>query len=143
MRELASPSTRSFTDPLARWALSRIRLDDRPFSFDGHEYLRAIYDDTSRHVVLSKAAQIGGTTWAVLRSLHACLLGLNVIYFFPTRTDVLEFSKSRVSPLLGLKLFTEYLLPFELTSLVLLAAIVGAVVLALRKGEEKGVEGAP
>ena len=100
MRELASPSTRSVTDPLALWALSRIRLDGRPFSFDGHEYLRTIYDDTAPHVVLSKAAQIGGTTWAVLRSLHACLQGLNVIYFFPTRTDVLEFSKSRVTPLL-------------------------------------------
>lgn len=51
--------------------------------------------------MLSKAAQIGGTTWAILRSLHACLNGLNVIYFFPTRTDVIEFSKSRVGPLLG------------------------------------------
>ena len=100
VRELASPSTRSFTDPLADWALARIRLEGRPFSFVGHEYQRAIYDDTAPHVVLSKAAQIGGTTWAILRSLHACLQGLNVIYFFPTRTDVLEFSKSRVSPLL-------------------------------------------
>lgn len=52
-------------------------------------------------MVLSKAAQIGGTTWAVLRSLHACLGGLNVVYFFPTRTDVIEFSKSRISPLLA------------------------------------------
>ncbi len=51
--------------------------------------------------MLSKAAQIGGTTWAILRSVHACLTGLNVIYFFPTRTDVLEFSKSRVGPLLA------------------------------------------
>jgi len=51
--------------------------------------------------VLSKAAQIGGTTWAILRAIHACLSGLNVIYFFPTRTDVLEFSKSRVRPLLA------------------------------------------
>jgi hypothetical protein len=51
--------------------------------------------------VLSKAAQIGGTTWAILRSIHACLTGLNVIYFFPTRTDVLEFSKSRVGPFLA------------------------------------------
>lgn len=72
-----------------------------PFSFSGHEYLRAIYDDTAPHVVLSKAAQIGGTTWAILRSIHACLTGLNVIYFFPTRTDVIEFSKSRVGPLLA------------------------------------------
>ncbi len=51
--------------------------------------------------MLSKAAQIGGTIWAILRSFHACLTGLNVIYFFPTRTDVIEFSKSRVAPLLS------------------------------------------
>src|SRR5437867_4329257 len=85
MRELASPATRSRTDPLAAWALKRIRLEGRPFSFEGHEYLRAIYDDTSPHVVLSKATQIGGSTWAILRSLHACTLGLNVAYFFPTK----------------------------------------------------------
>jgi hypothetical protein len=101
MQELTSRATRSFTDPLAAWAVRKIRLEGRPFRFEGHEYLRAIYDDTAPHVVLSKAAQIGGTTWAILRSLHACLTGLNVIYFFPTRTDALEFSKSRVGPLLG------------------------------------------
>jgi hypothetical protein len=99
--ELAAPSTRAVSDPLAEWAVARIRLEGRPFRFEGHEYLRAIYDDTSPHVVLSKAAQIGGTTWAILRSLHACLTGLNVVYFFPTRTDVIEFSKSRVGPLLA------------------------------------------
>jgi phage terminase large subunit GpA len=86
---------------LAAWALKRIRLEGRPFRFERHEYLRAIYDDQSPHVVLTKAAQVGGTTYAILRALHACLTGLNVIYFFPTRTDVLEFSKSRVSPLLA------------------------------------------
>jgi len=47
-----------------------------------------------------KAAQIGGTTWSILRSIHACLSGLNVAYYFPTRTDVLDFSRSRVGPLL-------------------------------------------
>src|SRR5437867_10430082 len=99
--ELATAKTRSLSDPLAGWALKRIRLDGRPFGFEGHEYLRGIYDDASPHVVLSKAAQIGGTTWAILRSIHACMSGLNVMYFFPTRTDVLEFSKSRVSPLLA------------------------------------------
>lgn len=99
--ELATAATRTTSDPLGAWAVKRIRLDGRPFRFEGHEYLRAIFNDTSPHIVLSKAAQIGGTTWAILRSLHACLNGLNVIYFFPTRTDVLEFSKSRVGPLLG------------------------------------------
>jgi len=99
--ELARPETRAVAEPLATWARRRIRLSGRPFSFDGHEYLRAIYDDTSQHVVLSKAAQIGGSTWALLKSVHACAMGLSVGYFFPTKTDVLEFSKSRVAPLLA------------------------------------------
>ena len=98
--ELALPATRALSEPLADWALKRVRLDGKPFRFDGHEYLRAIYDDTAAHIVLSKAAQIGGTTWAILKALHACVMGLNVMYFFPTRTDVIEFSKSRVGPLL-------------------------------------------
>jgi len=99
--ELARPETRAMAVPLALWAQSNVRLDGKPFSFEGHEYLRAIYDDTGPHVVLSKAAQIGGTTWALLRSIHACAMGLNVVFFFPTRTDVIEFSKSRVGPLLS------------------------------------------
>ncbi len=40
--------------------------------------MRDIYDDTAQHIVLSKAAQIGGTTWAILKALHACANGLNV-----------------------------------------------------------------
>lgn len=99
--ELSKASTRATSEPLASWATRKIRLDGRPFSFEGHAYLRAIYDDTAPHIVLSKAAQIGGTTWAILRSMHACIGGLNVGYFFPTRTDVLEFSKSRVAPLIA------------------------------------------
>jgi NADH-quinone oxidoreductase subunit J len=38
-----------------------------------------------------------------------------------------------IIPALARPLFTAYLVPFELTSLLLLAAIVGAVVLAKRK----------
>lgn len=38
---------------------------------------------------------------------------------------------------IGEVLFTDYLLPFEITSVLLLAAIVGAVVLAKRTKEEK------
>ena len=89
LMELSRPETRATGEPLARWAQRRVRLDGKPFRFDGHAYLQSIYDDTAPHVVLSKAAQIGGTTWGILRSLHACVVGLNVIYFFPTRTDVL------------------------------------------------------
>src|SRR2546423_180667 len=78
MTELSSPKTRSLSEPLADWSVRRIRLDGVPFKFEGHAYLRAIYDDTAQHVVVSKAAQVGGTTWALLRAFHACLSGLNV-----------------------------------------------------------------
>ena len=44
---------------------------------------------------------------------------------------------------IGVRLYTDFLLPFEVTSILLLVAIVGAVVLSLRKGEREGVEEAP
>ena len=99
--EVASATTRATSEPLADWAVRRIRLAGRPFTFDGHEYLRAIYDDTAQHVVLIKAAQIGGTTWAILRAIHACAMGLTGMYFFPTRTDVLgvlEVARDAAAP---------------------------------------------
>src|SRR5262245_24403706 len=82
LQEIARPETRTKSEPLAEWACRRIRLDGRPFSFDGHAYLRAIYDDTSPHVVLVKAAQVGGSTWAIFRAIHACHMGLSVLYLF-------------------------------------------------------------
>ena len=48
-RELATPATRAATDPLSAWAVKKIRLDGRPFSFDGHEYLRFDLFNVSPH----------------------------------------------------------------------------------------------
>src|SRR5437773_787652 len=84
--EIALPGTRAASEPLAEWAQRYIRLDGKPFSFEGHAYLRALYDDTSSHVVLIKAAQVGGTTCAILKAIQACRNGLNSIYYFPTKT---------------------------------------------------------
>jgi NADH-quinone oxidoreductase subunit J len=52
----------------------------------------------------------------------------------PTRTAV-EGSSSKNLSTIGIVLFTRFALPFEIVSLVLLAAIVGAVVVARRKTE--------
>jgi len=101
MMEMARPETRAVAEPLADWAVRRIRLDARPFSFEGPEFLRQVYDDQAPHIVLSKAAQIGGTTAAILRAIHTCIIGLDVMYFFPTRSDVLDFSRARVNPLVA------------------------------------------
>jgi hypothetical protein len=110
LAELTLPDRKAAVEPLATWAERRIHLDQRPFSFEGHAYLRGIYDDQASRVVLVKAAQIGGTTWAMLRSLHACVMGLRVIYFFPTAADVTEFSKARVGPFLAENPFLQGLI---------------------------------
>ena len=100
MAQLASAKNRGLTEPLAQWAEKRIQLEGRRFSFVGHEYLKALYDETAGHIALMKAAQVGGTVWGLLRSIHACINGLNGVYYCPTKTDVLEFSKARVGPLI-------------------------------------------
>src|SRR5258705_9680113 len=89
---LTNKTSRALTKPLAEWACRRIRLEGRPFTFVHHEYLRGIYDDRAPHVVLMKSAQIGGSTWSILKSFHACASGLNVVYYFPTKGDVADFS---------------------------------------------------
>ena len=40
--ELARPATRAMSDPLARWALRWVRLDGRPFRFEGTAWGRLL-----------------------------------------------------------------------------------------------------
>ena len=44
---------------------------------------------------------------------------------------------------MGIRLFGDYLWPFEVTSLVLLVGVIGAVVLSMRRGKPDGIEDAP
>ena len=88
---------------LGEWAVSTpIILDGIPFTFERHEYLAALYADTHPHIVLSKAAQMGLSTYGNLRSIHSGIYKpfRGILYLFPSRTDVTEFSKSRVDPLI-------------------------------------------
>jgi hypothetical protein len=88
---------------LSHWAeQTPVILDGRPFVFDKHEYLREIYNDEHPHIVLEKAAQLGCTTWAILRALYNARWKnyKGILYLFPSRTDTLDFSKSRIAPLI-------------------------------------------
>jgi len=84
-----------------------------------------------------------------IRYTHAVAVGsiigvltlVEIIYFF-TRSGLTGmrggFNKELIeqvghTELIGTSMFTEFLLPFEITSLLLLVAIIGAVVLAKRK----------
>lgn len=81
----------------ARWIKGKSGI--RPFSFVDHEYLRQIYSDEHKYIVLEKGAQIGMTEYALSRVLYYCdtLARFRAIYFFPTDGDVQDFSGERVN----------------------------------------------
>jgi hypothetical protein len=87
----------------AEWALCNATLDGRPFSFKRHEYLRGIYECEAAHIVIEKAAQMGGSVFGVLDALWALDTGRarRAVYFFPTARDMEDFVRDRVKPFIA------------------------------------------
>ena len=80
-----------------------------------------------RLVALALAALLGSELWVLVRSPLAGTLRL------PAGTLARVSEERGVVAVISDALFRTYLVPFEVTSLLLLAAIVGAVVLAKRR----------
>jgi len=57
---------------------------------------------------------------------------LRAFYKMPLHVNALESDFGKIKPL-GMELFTQWLLPFELISLLLLVALIGAVVLGRKE----------
>jgi hypothetical protein len=91
-------------DPFHDWVMkARLILEGRPFSFTKHEYLRQPYSDPHPFQVEMKAAQMGLTCKAGLRSIHGAITGKyprGILYLFPSKSDVTDFSKARIAPLI-------------------------------------------
>lgn len=86
------------------WAVeNHIMLDGQPFGFNRHQYLIEPYSDNHPDQTYEKAAQMGATVMALLKSIHGCLYRYDKGggYLFPTKTDVTDFSKGRMAPLLS------------------------------------------
>ena len=94
----------SHIPPLMEWVRDTgIILDGRPFTFHRHEYLIEPYGDDHPHQVEMKAAQLGLTSKAMLKSIYKARYGTyrGILYLFPSKTDVTDFSKGRVDPLIA------------------------------------------
>lgn len=85
--------------------------------------------------------KVGKTTWArwagiPLLVLFLGLMGYIVQSMLP-KSEGVQFGKftGGSAQAIGVKLFTEYLLPFEIVSVLILIAIFGAVVLARKEIE--------
>ncbi len=71
--------------------------------FANHRYLEAIYADESPFVCAIKAAQIGFTTYEILKSLHEAKNGgaMDIIYVLPTADDVKQFSGGKTNRIIA------------------------------------------
>jgi hypothetical protein len=91
--------------PFEQWVLdAKIVLDGKLFSYKKHEYLYEPYKDTHPFQVEIKATQLGLTSKAMLKCFYLARYGGEKIkgigYYFPSRTDVTDLSKARLSPLI-------------------------------------------
>ncbi len=90
-------------DSFALWALtSGVNIDNNDVEFDHHRYLLPIYLDEAREVVWQKAAQLGATSYMLLRILWWLEKnqGKKAGLYFPTKEGVDNLSGDRLTPLI-------------------------------------------
>lgn len=88
--------------PIIDW-VQTIDLGGRKFTFQGHEYQKAILEENAQRQVLKKGAQVGFSECQILKSLHGLIYGQfpqGVLYLFPTQNDVYDYSRARFTPLI-------------------------------------------
>ena len=91
----------SFPRDREKFFRQHIRPQQSPWSFSGHEYLRAIVNDQSQRIVVQKAAQVGCSTMAEGIALHEATMGRQVGYYFPDRDRLNAFIQGHFDPLVN------------------------------------------
>jgi len=85
----------------SEWICKNTTLDNKPFSFKGHEFQTGIADDKERTVVIQKCCQIGLTELHCRSAIELVAnRGLTVIFTQPNFMMAKGFSKSRISPII-------------------------------------------
>lgn len=103
--ETAAAQRYSSVRTLARpdeWALDmELRVDGRPFTLEGREYIRQVIRDTSDEIVIPKAAQTAFTVTFLTRTLHWIKeRGWHHLYLLPLKTGAIPFVQARIDPIL-------------------------------------------
>lgn len=88
-------------EPFHEW-VRNIIVDGRSFTYKHHEYLIEPYKDDHPDQSELKGTQLGLTIKALLRSVYGARYGgyRGILYLFPSKSDVTDFSRGRVSPLI-------------------------------------------
>lgn len=81
-----------------------------------------------------------GRSWKNISSLLFVAIFFVIMFFgiqntvWPSPADVTNSNVSNVKEI-GIEVFTKYVIPFELVSVLLLVALVGAIIMAKKEGE--------
>ena len=105
-------------------------LNPRPVE---HEFLKTDPPPADKKLLSLKILGTGAVLFLLFELLYVVFQGLSIGIKGEIPADVLV--KEGNTRIIGKLLFTEYLLPFEITSILLIVAIIGAVVFAKRKFE--------
>lgn len=81
---------------------SGVEIDGNKIDFDSHRYLLPIYMCEDTEMVWRKAAQLGATSYMLLRLIHWLHThqGRKAGLYFPTKEGVENLSKDRLTPIL-------------------------------------------
>ena len=80
-----------------------LRVDARPFTLEGGEYVRQIIRDYSDVIVIPKGAQMRLTVTAITRTLHNVLeRRWNGLYLLPLKTGAIPFVQGRIDPIIDM-----------------------------------------
>lgn len=84
------------------WAADlKLRVDGRPFSLDGREYLVQVFRDTSRELLVKKAAQTAFTITFLVRTFHWIVeRRKHHLYLLPLKTGAVPFVQKRIDPII-------------------------------------------
>lgn len=87
---------------LAPWIEKYTYLDGKRFSFDSHEFQKAILEDTAPTSIIVKCAQIGLSELAYRYAIAACCTqdDFTVIYTFPSSSDAEKNNRTRIDPMI-------------------------------------------
>lgn len=78
-----------------------LRVDARPFTLEGGEYVQQIIRDYSPTIVIPKGAQMRLTVTAITRTLHNILeRRWNGLYLLPLKTGAIPFVQGRIDPII-------------------------------------------
>lgn len=84
------------------WAINMgLRVDARPFTLEGGEYVKQIIRDYSPVIVIPKGAQMRLTVTAITRTLHNIIeRKWNGLYLLPLKTGAIPFVQGRIDPII-------------------------------------------